>query len=248
MLKRYLLLALFSVFLMSCIRKVKFKPPPDEVADTSIINLSPVQLDTIDQSPVDFKGLYTYGNGVSTFRDCKTGKVYWLTDSSGKIAEMYSAINRYPGYSYESVYAEIKGYLNGNPTSGYDNELRVTSVLKAESKNFQTACYPYEFIALGNEPFWSVDIIPAEDRIVLKDTGAEEVYEFPYRRAVTKGGSYKYDVTNSKNDKLTLIISKSKCSDGMSDRQYSYSAAAIINSKILKGCAIRKGDKLSSNH
>lgn len=251
-LRKYSLLILFSVLAMACTqKKVRLYPPPDEVKDTSVINATPVQLDTLSRTQLIFKGLYTHGDEKSIFRDCKSGKLYWLTDSSGRLARMYSAISRYPAYPYESIYAEVKGYLKGKSSLGYaseyENELVVKSVTKTEAKNYKTECYPYEFIALGNEPFWSADIIPAENRIVLKDVGAEKAYEFPYKKAAITAGVSRYEVTNIKGDKLVLAITKSTCSDGMSDRKYLYSAAATINGKQLKGCAIRKGDQLTDN-
>ena len=250
--KRYWLLVTVLLLFLSCNRKkVRLYPPPDEVKDTSVINPEPVQLDTISNKISNFKGLYTYGDEVSTFRDCKTGKIYWLTDSSKKMSKLYLAVHRSPAYPYESVYAEIKGYLKGKSSLGYaseyENELVAKSVIKVEGKNYKTACYPYEFIALGNEPFWSVDIIPVEERIILKDAGEEKVYQFPYKKAVVTGDVFRYSVTNSKNDKLILTIRKSNCSDGMSDRKYLYSAEVTINDKLLKGCAIRKNDQLKDN-
>ncbi|HXI01022.1 MAG TPA: hypothetical protein VNI52_12200 [Sphingobacteriaceae bacterium] len=241
----------FSILLMECTQKVKFNRPPDEVVDTSIINSTLIPPYTIDRNFTVFKGLYISGNDVSTFRDCKTGKIYWITDSSGKMTKMYSDIGRYPAYPYESVYAEITGYLKGKSKRGlaskYENELIVKSIEKLEGKSFNTGCYPYEFIALGNEPFWSVDIIPAENRIVLKDVGTDKAYEFPYKKAIVTGDIHKYEVSNSKNDKLTLIIRKQNCNDGMSEREYFYAASLTINGRSLKGCAIRKGDQLKGN-
>jgi uncharacterized membrane protein len=253
MLRPYWLSLIFLALCMSCTQKqkVKFTPPRDEVVDTSVISAAPMSIDTASRKAVTFNGLYTHGNEVSTFRDCKTGKLYWLTDSTGEISKRYAATNRYPAYPYESVYAEVTGYLKGKSTVGYaseyENELIVKSVIKVEAKNFQTSCYPFEFIALGNEPFWAVEIIPAEERIVLKDAGNDKVYQFPYKKGTTSGDVYTYEVTNEKKAKLRVSIRKQKCSDGMSDRQYLYSAAVTINGKLLNGCAIRKGDQLTGN-
>lgn len=249
---RFCLIIVLSLFVITCNRKkVRVNPPPDEVVDTSVINRTPVQLDTIVRVSKIFRGLYTFGNEISIFRDCNTGKVYWVTDSTGNINRMYAAVKRYPAYPYESIYAEVRGYLNGKSKMGYaseyENELIVNDVLKTEVKNFRTECYPYEFIALGNEPFWSIDIIPAEDRIVLKDAGEGKVYEFPYEKPSGTNGEFEYQVNNSQKDRLVLTIRKSTCSDGMSDREYLYAASVTINGKLLQGCAIRKGDQFQDN-
>lgn len=205
-------------------------------------------MDSSNTSPVTFKGLYTFGHEVSTFRDCRgSKKVYWVNDSLKALRDQYKKSTDFLPYPYESVYAEVKGYLSGKSNLGfaseYENVLVVTGIIKVEPKSFRTECYDYEFIALGNEPFWSLDIIPQERRIILKDVGQEKALEFFYAPAANTGGIYRYEATNPAKDKLVVIIREEKCSDGMSDRQYNYSAEVTINGKIYKGCAIKKGDK-----
>ena len=248
--KNYGILLFIMTIMASCPRKVKFTPPPDEVrVDTGVINRAPVQLDSSANARVSFKGLYTVGNEVSTFYDCSTQKTFWLTDSTGRLAKLYEAADRGLTYPYESVYVEVQGYLKGKSALGYaseyENELVVKDVFILRPKDFQTDCYPYEFIALGNEPFWALDIIPHEKRIVLKDVGNQKVYEFPYVEAETKQEETLYTVqSRNKKDKLTVLIQKQVCSDGMSDRQYNYSATITLNGTTLKGCAVRKGEKI----
>lgn len=199
-----------------------------------------------------FKGLYTSGNEVSTFRDCNNlSKVYWLEDKSNKLNASYKQTEGFLSYPYESIYVEIKGYLKGKSTVGYaaeyENVLAVTEVKTAKPKSFSTDCFQYEFVALGNEPFWSVDIIPFEKIIALKDIGSEKTYVFPYKAAKASGNTLIYQTTNDKKQSIKILITKETCSDGMSDRKYNYSAQATISGKTLKGCAIKKGDKVVMN-
>lgn len=204
-----------------------------------------------DDTRVVFKGLYTFGNEVNTFRDCVTNKKYWVNDSLGLMKIPYQNALQSFSYPYESAYAEVKGYLSGKSDLGYasehENVLVVTEVVKMEAKNFRTECYNYEFIAIGNEPFWSVDIIPNEELIVLKDVGKDKVYRFPYKPANRNGKLMLYQTSNDLNDTLTITIREESCSDGMSDNAYSYFAEVNINGKLLKGCAIKKGDKIRQN-
>jgi uncharacterized membrane protein len=216
-----------------------------EKADSSkIVEHLPIPADTTSSL---FKGLYTFGNEVRTFQDCSGGgKIYWVNDSMASLSQRYEDTNRFPSYPYESVYVEVKGYLSGKSQMGYaseyENVLIVTDIVKVEAKNFRTECYNYEFIALGNEPFWSLEIIPGEKRIVFKDVGVEKVTEFIYAPAKMEDGVLKYEATSPSNDKLVAIIRMEKCSDGMSDRQYNYSAEITVNGKVNKGCAIKKGE------
>ena len=195
-----------------------------------------------------FKGFYSFGDEVSTFHDCETGKFYWLVDNSKKAVDGYKKTLNTMSYPYETVYAEFEGYLNGKSDKGYaadfENVLVVNRVSKMEQKSFRTACLDYEFIALGNEPFWSVDILPDEQQIVLKDLSVDKVFVFAYEEATVNGITWTYKTDNlDTKDKLTVVITKEKCSDGMSDRTYNYSATVTINGRTLKGCAIKKGDR-----
>ena len=199
----------------------------------------------IDKTPQTFKGLFGNDKGTNAFRDCDdTGKTYWVSNSDS-ISQEYKKATKFLTYQGETVYAEVKGYLAGKSTSqsavGYDNELIITSVDILEQKNYKTFCYDFEFIALGNEPFWSIDIIPTEQKIVLKNVASDKVYVFPYRPANVVGIVHRFEA-KTRNDTLVILIKKEKCSDGMSDRSYNFSAEIEINGETLKGCAIKKGD------
>lgn len=244
MTRTYWLLLFTFGMLATCQRKVKFNPPPDEVKVDSGI----VLIDTASNIR-SFKGMYIHGNEVSTFRDCTTGKVYWLTDSTGRMVKLYENATKTLAYPYESVYAEVQGHLRGKSETGYasefENELIVKDIIRVQPKNFRTECYAYEFIALGNEPFWSLEIIPIEERIVLKDVGAGKVYQFPCISSSSKDGIIRYEATSfDKKSKIDIRIKKESCSDGMSDQKYNYSSTVIIDGKILNGCVVKKGDRI----
>jgi len=199
-----------------------------------------------DKSPKVFKGMYTVGNEVNTFRDCGSRVTYWVNDSLADMQKPYEQAVQPLVYPYESVYAEVKGYLAGKSALGYaseyENVLVVTEIIRLEAKSLRTHCYNYEFIALGNEPFWSLHIVPDEQQIILKDLGAEKIYQFPYQSANIGGGVHRFETANGTKDKLVIVIREESCSDGMSDNKYHYSAEVTINGRTLKGCAVKKGD------
>lgn len=219
--------------------------PSNKSADSDSVSRKATRT-VIDKKPVIFRGLYISGNEVNTFQDCNSRLTYWVTDSAGMQQAYRKALPPLP-YPYESVYAEVKGYLAGKSDQGYASEypnvLVVTSISKIEAKTFKTPCYDYEFIALGTEPFWSVDIVPAEQRIVLKDVAREKTTEFPYNPANIGGGVYRFESMNDKKEKIVIVIREENCNDGMSDREYNYSAEVEIQGRSLKGCAIKKGDQ-----
>ncbi len=202
--------------------------------------------EVIDRSLKVFKGFYSTGPDATEFQECDNQKTYWVNDSTADLKTKYrEAIQPLP-YPNQSVYAEVKGYLSGKPaggaSAGYENALVITEIIKLEAKNFRTACYDYEFIALGNEPFWGLDIVPASQQIILKDLSVDKVFVFPYQPANIGGGVHRFETLNAAKDKLTVIIREEECSDGMSDNTYNYSAEIVINGRTLKGCAVKKGD------
>ena len=167
--KKYHVLLFAACILTAC----HTKQNANVVSDSS--KTAAETIEPVDTHPKDFKGLYASGSDGNTFQDCEGQKTYWLEDSTGGLKKKYEqAIQPLP-YANESVYAEVKGYLSGKSKSGlaseYENVLVVTGINKVEAKNFRTECYPYEFIALGNEPFWSLDLVPAGQQIILKDLG-----------------------------------------------------------------------------
>ncbi len=243
------MLTITLIMLLSCQRKIKFKAPPDEVRkDTGVISgelRDPKKPDHLKS----FRGLYTYGDEVSTFYDCNTQTVYWLTDSTARLADLYRTSERALPYPYESVYVELKGYLRGHSSLGYAseyaNELIVRDVIRLKPKDYRTECFPYEYVALGNEPFWTLEIIPYEKRIVFKDIGAQKVYEFPYAGAISVQGRVRYEVRSAdRRNALEVTLSEQACRDGMSDRRYNHTATVLLNGKTFRGCGIRKGEKI----
>lgn len=201
----------------------------------------------IDTTSKIFKGLFTLSDDVSELVDCDQQNRYWIADSTGALRAAYKKTRNVLPYKNESIYAEFQGYLSGKADTGnasaYENVLVITKIIKTEVKSFRTECYPFEFIATGNEPFWSVDIIPAEQRIVLKEIGKDSASIFPYQPANIGGGVYRFESMTAEKGRMAIIIREEKCTDGMSGRQYNYSAEVIINGRTLKGCAIKKGEK-----
>ena len=238
-----------SIYILSIMALV-ISCTPKKAAEQQTDSVPTSQADTkpapVDKTPVTFKGMYTFGNEVNTFRDCSNQVTYWVNDSLASLRAPYEKATQFLSYPHESVFAEVKGYLAGRSTMGYaseyENVLVVTEVVKVESKNLRTDCYDYEFIALGNEPFWALDIVAAEQQIVLKDVGKNKVYQFPYQPANIGGGVHRFETTNGLKDKLVVIIREEACSDGMSDNPYRFSAEVVINGTTLKGCAVKKGD------
>ncbi|WP_315790116.1 hypothetical protein [Fischerella sp. JS2] len=99
-----------------------------------------------------------------------------------------------------------------------------------------------EFIARGTEPFWSVTV--SKKNGIVYSTPENRKLTFPYVTPLQASGRPAdllrvYRLRGKTNN--TLIIKKEDaCSDGMSDKQYPYSATLILGNTVLEGCAQRK--------
>lgn len=56
---------------------------------------------------VIYRGLYSFGPEVKSFKDCESGQEYWAADSSAKLELSYSQLHFEK--PYEPVYVEIEG-------------------------------------------------------------------------------------------------------------------------------------------
>ncbi|MVN20079.1 hypothetical protein [Mucilaginibacter arboris] len=79
-----------------------------------------------------YKGLYSFGLEVKSFKDCSTGREYWVTDSSKKLELQYSNMNFEK--PYEPVYVEVEAIKKVSGQEGigaeFDSTLVVTKVQK----------------------------------------------------------------------------------------------------------------------
>lgn len=88
--------------------------------------------------------------------------------------------------------------------------------------------------ALGTEPFWAVEL-----------TGSELVYsgvDRPEQRApqgapVLQGTMAIWEATTTAGTPLSVTLTATECSDGMSDRTYPLTALVKVGEETLTGCA-----------
>ena len=88
--------------------------------------------------------------------------------------------------------------------------------------------------ALGTEPFWAVEL-----------TGSELVYagvDRPEQRApqgapVIQGTMATWEATTGAGTPLSVTLTATECSDGMSDRTYPLTAVVKVGEETLTGCA-----------
>ncbi|WP_207533836.1 COG3650 family protein [Desertivirga arenae] len=239
---RYLKPFYFSIALaiMGC----KSNPNPPGTIAALNISEDTTYSDTAGRPSIinqQFAGRYLPVQDNELLIDC-SGKIFILNDENELLKSNYQKNQVALSYSYESSIAKISGIIKPAITNGRDTII-VSEVKEVKPKSFDSECYNYEFIALGTEPFWSLEIIPDENIIAIKDVAAGKAYRFSYRKPQISDGNYLYKTSNDEGT-AEITIKKENCNDGMSDRNYKYSAIIVIGDKPLSGCAIKKGDKL----
>ena len=85
-----------------------------------------------EQETKIYKGLYSFGLEVKSFKDCSTGHEYWVADSSKKLELEYANMNFEK--PYEPVYVEVEATKTKSGQEGigaeFDSTMVVTRVHK----------------------------------------------------------------------------------------------------------------------
>jgi uncharacterized membrane protein len=97
----------------------------------------------------------------------------------------------------------------------------------------------FEYVALGNEPFWSVSV--TTQGIVYRTPENIDGVRGPYAAPVREDSTvtFRTMLGDSAGTTLEVTIGQGPCSDGMSDREYPYAAVARVGGRMLSGCAER---------
>lgn len=77
---------------------------------------------------VVYRGLYSFGPEVKSFKDCDNGEEYWAADSSAKLELSYSQLNFEK--PYEPVYVEVEGLKVKSGKDGTASEFDSTIIVK----------------------------------------------------------------------------------------------------------------------
>ncbi|MCX7594971.1 MAG: hypothetical protein N2235_14675 [Fischerella sp.] len=124
------------------------------------------------------------------------------------------------------------------------NQLAVASHSTADKKDLfaVNTTNTEEIIALGTEPFWSVTV---NKNGIVYSSPENRKLSFPYVTPLKAAGRPPdllrvYRLRSKANSNLLIIKKVNSCSDGMSDKNYPYSATLILGDTVLEGCAENK--------
>jgi len=79
-------------------------------------------------SAIIYKGVYSFGPEVKSFKDCDDGQEFWVTDSSKQLELKYSQLNFEK--PYVPVYVEVEGTKIYSNKEGLGSEFDSTLVVK----------------------------------------------------------------------------------------------------------------------
>ncbi|BAY79255.1 hypothetical protein NIES25_57390 (plasmid) [Nostoc linckia NIES-25] len=109
------------------------------------------------------------------------------------------------------------------------------------NRKFAQTTKSEEFIARGTEPFWSV--LVSKRGIVYSSPDVQKQtfsYIAPLKAEARPADLVRVYRLQGKGNNILIIKKVDACSDGMSDKEYPYSAIFILGNKVLEGCAEKK--------
>jgi uncharacterized membrane protein len=95
------------------------------------------------------------------------------------------------------------------------------------------AAYPADLDLAGTEPFWAVKIRGAMIAFTEPDAPQQD---FANAAKAEAGGAATWTANNAKGS-IVVKVTAGPCSDGMSDRTWTYTAEVTLGARVLKGCA-----------
>lgn len=117
--------------------------------------------------------------------------------------------------------------------------LRTTKPENRLQENTRVSNTKSNFKATGNEPFWSVKINVANDRMEFEPMDGEKIVT-SLPEAVEKENKLVYEAT-SKSGMLKIVISEEECQDNMSGTYFSHKVSVTFKSSDMKEASTYTG-------
>ena len=89
---------------------------------------------------------------------------------------------------------------------------------------------------VGTEPFWAMQIRKETKTAKFSRPGSSDIDVGYPAETKTKEGAIVLTSPSPEGD-VVMMLTKAKCQDGMSDREYPWEATVLFNGRTLKGCA-----------
>ena len=203
------------------------------------------------------EGLLRVGEDGLTFQTCGSGQEAWVIESPG--ADLRVAADGLSVDAGAPVFARLVGGVttppDAGPGSGYASAIAVRQWVylaedisgcpeglepanggEATSEGEGMPVLPpgVTLRALGNEPFWHVDVSPNSVRVGR--LGFDDL-EFPTAGPVSENGARRWS-GEADGHRFQLVVEQEGCSDTMADRTYPFTARLTLDEQELIGCAL----------
>lgn len=190
---------------------------------SQVLEINSNKLFTLEETYLGKSGKVFRTDGVWKV---KNGKLYLYDEAATKLI-----IGLRDGQLYELD-------RDGNFIEGKEKiRYRLHRMTKAEPGNWQQKKEAgIDIIAMGNEPFWGLDIEEGK-QIVFTDPSLDKPVILPYARPLKQEKALVYDI-KTEASRLVAEIRYRYCSDGMSDRIYPYAVRIHFNGKEYAGCGV----------
>ena len=184
--------------------------------------------------PEDFRGLFAHVDGASSLLPCGThadgaAAEALPVDPTPALLEAYARATRqgYPGQRIEVAFRGAR-----DPETGH---IAVRDYSAAVAKTRHSACVPAELWALGNEPYWSLQISRAEGVAEWSAIGEQTV---PYAYAaptVGEGGRVRRYYFGGRQ-RLKVTVTEEACEDSEAGNRYPYRVRVERAGRVYEGC------------
>lgn len=112
-----------------------------------------------------------------------------------------------------------------------------TGMIDSEGKVFDRIEAEASLSLIGTEPFWSLVIEPDGERYTARYSTPETIDGTSFAATRFAGNNGLGFSGRLGEEPVQIAITPGKCSDGMSDRVYPFSASVRIGETLLEGCA-----------
>jgi uncharacterized membrane protein len=225
--------------------------PETQESGVDVASLSSVAADTVE-------GLLLVATDGLTLQPCGSAEVTWVAEARG--ADLRKAADGLSVGSATPVLARVFGKefepRQDGPGAAYGSGLYVLqwvylaedisacSVPPAGSAGVTAPAVAGEGMpvlpagvtlrALGNEPFWNVDVSATSVRVGR--LGFEDL-EFTLTGPVVDDGRRSWTGEGSEH-RFELVVTEQECADTMADRTYPFTARLTLDEQELSGCAL----------
>lgn len=185
-----------------------------------------------------FSGHLVWGHESRSFTECDSGREGWVINESGdELIAVYEELTHAP---YQPMFVELRGEWVAAPEDGFgadfDEALRVTELVRAENEGFGCRLDLREFLfaAVGNEPFWRLQV--RDDGIELRTPEMPANRVFPPARRDGQPPLVVFDSADAEGT-IRLSLQPRRCVDTMSGARYAWAAMVEVDGRRMQGCA-----------